>query len=67
MEKWSVSLVNGFWQTQGGIFLEGADSGYPLETRTDTHTHTHTHTHTQTDTDTDTHTLPEGIVKKERS
>lgn len=32
-------MVNGFWQTQGGVFsvLEGADSGYPLETRTHTH------------------------------
>lgn len=38
-----VWLVNGFWQTQGGIFsvFEGADSGFPLETHIDIHTPTH--------------------------
>lgn len=37
-EKRGVWLVNGFWQTQGGIFavLAGADSGYSPERRTDT-------------------------------
>lgn len=40
--KWGVQLVNGFGQTQGGVFsvFEGADSGHPLETCTDTRIHT---------------------------
>lgn len=51
--EWGVWLVNGFWQTQGGIFsvLDRADSGFPLETQIDIHAPT----------------LPEGTVKKERS